>query len=135
MNVRNCKKCGRIFNYVAGGILCQPCREAMEVKFQEVKEYVRANPGVGIPEVSAACDVEPSQIQQWLREERLEVTESSAIYLNCEGCGASIRSGRYCDKCKTTMTNGFRSVLNASKPKEQPKPAGRDKDNPKMRFL
>ena len=40
--------CGHIFNYVAGPILCPHCREKMEAKFQEVKEYIRANPGVEI---------------------------------------------------------------------------------------
>ena len=135
MEVRNCRGCGRIFNYVAGPHLCQICREKMEVKFQEVKEYIRANPGVGMREVSEPCDVEMSQIQQWLREERLEVTENSAIFISCEGCGANIRSGKYCDSCKAAMTNGFRNILNANKPKQElPKPS-RDRDNPKMRFL
>jgi len=107
----------------------------MEVKFQEVKEYIRSHPGVSMTEVSEACDVETSQIQQWLREERLEVTEASAIYLSCEGCGANIRSGRYCDKCKASMTNGFRDVLNAGR-RQEPTPApSRDKENPRMRFL
>ena len=98
MNIRNCRMCGHIFNYVAGPILCPHCRKKMEAKFQEVKEYIRANPGVGIQDVAENCDVEPSQIQQWLREERLELTEGSAIYLQCEKCGAPIRSGRFCEK-------------------------------------
>ena len=71
--------------------MCQACRESLEGKFQEVKEYIRSHPGVGIPEVSKACDVEPSQIRQWLREERLEVTEDSPIFLTCEVCGESAR--------------------------------------------
>ncbi len=137
MNVRNCRGCGRIFNYVAGPMLCQVCREGLEAKFQEVKEYVRKNPGVGINEVSVACDVAPSQIQQWLREERLEVTEDSPIYLNCEGCGASIRSGKYCNKCVNTMASGFKKVMNShNAKKEAEKPKKTDpKDNPRMRFL
>lgn len=135
MNVRNCRGCGRIFNYVTGPILCQKCREEMEAKFQEVKEYIRQNPGVGIQEVSDACDVPINQIQQWLREERLEVTENSAIFLSCESCGSPIRSGRYCDKCKSAMTTGFKNILNANRPIE-PQPKTNDpKDNPKMRFL
>ena len=88
MNIRNCRMCGHIFNYVAGPFLCPHCREKMEAKFQEVKEYIRNNPGVSIQDVSENCDVEPSQIQQWLREERLELTEGSSILLNCEKCGA-----------------------------------------------
>ena len=134
MEVRNCRGCGRIFNYVAGPHLCQICREKMEVKFQEVKEYIREHKGVGMREVSEACDVEMSQIQQWLREERLEVTEDSAIFITCEACGASIRSGRYCDECRYAMKSGFNNILNANKPQPQQK-LSRDKDNPKMRFL
>lgn len=134
MDIRNCRGCGRIFNYVAGPIMCQACRESMEGKFQEVKEYIRSNPGVSIPQVSEACDVEASQIRQWLREERLEVTEDSSIFLNCELCGAPIRCGRYCDKCKIEMTKGFKSILDAGKPAAG-KPELGEKDNPRMRYL
>lgn len=135
MNVRNCRSCGRIFNYLAGPPICQRCREEMEAKFQEVKEYIRKNPGVGIPEVSDACDVEPSQIRQWLRDERLELTENSPIYLTCEGCGASIRCGRFCEKCKNDTAAGLKNVLRENAPKEPPKPTKKDKENPRMRFL
>lgn len=135
MDVRNCRMCGRIFNHVSGPLLCQICREKMEEKFQEVKEYIRANPGVGIREVSEACDVEPSQIQQWLREERLEVTEDSAIYLTCESCGANIRCGRFCEKCKAEVLTGLNKVINASKPRQEVKKPDSNATNPKMRFL
>lgn len=134
MNIRNCRNCGRIFNYVSGAILCQPCRELMEKKFQEVKEYIRANPGVGISEVSEACDVEPAQIRQWLREERLEVTEGSPIYLTCESCGASIRSGKYCDKCKASMANELQGAITKGHA-VNPAPDKPDKTGPRMRFL
>lgn len=134
MDVRNCRNCGAIFNYVAGAKICPACKESLEAKFQEVKQFIEDHPGVGITQVSRECDVEQQQIQQWLREERLEVTESSAIYLNCESCGASIRSGRYCDKCKAALTNGFNNALRASRPQIQ-EPVKKDKENPKMRFL
>lgn len=134
MNVRNCRSCGRLFNYVAGTPLCPVCRDKLEEKFQIVKEYIRDNPGVGMQQVSEECDVEMSVIQQWLREERLEVTENSAIYLNCESCGQPIRSGRFCDKCKTGMMNGFRQAMGGNNPAPA-QPAKPDRDNPRMRFL
>ena len=134
MNVRNCRTCGRIFNYVSGPHTCPSCREKLEAKFQEVKEYIREHKGGGINEVADACGVDIGQIHQWLREERLEVTEDSPIQLACENCGAFIRSGRFCDKCTNNVAQGFQSVLNANAPKPvvQKKP---DKENPKMRFL
>ena len=68
MNVRNCRKCGRIFNYVMGPIVCPRCKEEQENKFQEVKKYVQDNRGADIHEVATECDVDPSQIRQWIRE-------------------------------------------------------------------
>ncbi len=136
MNVRNCRLCGRIYNYVAGPNICPACRDSMEAKFQEVKEYIRAHKGCNIPEVSEACDVEAAQIRQWLREDRLEVAEDSAIFLNCESCGAAIRSGRFCDKCAGNMMKGFNEAIGAGKKQEAPKkPANKDGDRAKMRFL
>ena len=64
MNVRNCRKCGNLFNYVSGPPICMACREAMEEKFQEVKAYIRDNAHASIPQVSEACDVSTNQIHQ-----------------------------------------------------------------------
>ncbi len=135
MNVRNCRKCGRIFNYVLGPIMCPKCREDQEAKFQEVKKYVQEHQGADIIEVSEECDVDPGQIRQWIREERLQFADDSPIRIPCESCGTMIRAGRFCDKCKLDMTNGFKNAMGQDKPREpEVKPAmGRDRD--KMRFL
>lgn len=136
MNVRNCRNCGRIFNYMTGPILCAACKEELEAKFQEVKEYIREHKGVGIQQVSEECGVSTNQIHQWLREERLELVEGSAISLQCETCGAPIASGRYCEKCKREVASGFQNVLNGAQGARPAEPgSARDKDNPKMRFL
>lgn len=135
MNVRNCRTCGRIFNYVTGSAMCPSCREKLEEKFQQVKEYIRENKGVGIPEVAEACDVDAGQIRQWLREERLELSQDSPIYLTCESCGGPIRTGRFCEKCTGNMTRSLQDVLKAGKAAAQPKPARNDGEGAKMRFL
>lgn len=136
MNVRNCRLCGRIYNYVVGPNICPSCREKLEAKFQEVKEYIRAHRGAGIQEVAEECDVDAGQIRQWLREDRLELTEDSPIFLSCESCGAPIRSGRFCEHCAANMSRGFNDAIRSSRPApEQKKPLRRDDDNPRMRFL
>ena len=136
MNIRNCRVCGRIFNHMSGAVVCPACRESIEAKFQEVKDYIREHRGAGISEVAEACDVDPAQIRQWLKEDRLEVTEDSPMFLNCEVCGSPIRSGKYCDKCKTDMTRGFNDVVRSSRPAPPPqKKTGADDPNARMRFL
>lgn len=133
MNVRNCRNCGRLFNYISGIVICPACKESLEAKFQEVKEYIREHKGAGIQEVAEACDVETAQIRQWLREERLEVTENSALFLNCESCGTPIRSGRYCDKCKTELTRDLNGILKDSRQRQ--KPVEDKAQGARMRFI
>lgn len=134
MNVRNCRKCGRLFNYAIGPIVCPGCKEALDAKFKEVKEYIQKHPGCSMNDVAQDCEVETSQIQQWLREERLEFTNDSMVQLSCESCGTSIRSGRYCDKCKAELTNGFRSAIQTQR-QAQPEPTKNTSDKNKMRFI
>ncbi len=134
MNVKNCRGCGRLFNYISGAFLCPACRDKMEEKFQIVREYIRENPGVGIQQVSEACDVETSQVNQWLREERLELTEGSPLMLTCMSCGSLIRCGKYCEKCKANITNGFRSVMRGEQPPVERVAEKRNRDS-RMRYL
>lgn len=134
MDVRNCRVCRKIFNYVSGPNVCPSCREELEKKFQEVKKYILEHKGCSIPEVAENCDVEVAQIRQWLREERLEFSSESQIQLNCERCGVSINSGRYCEKCKNEMANSLNTAF--ARPSAPAAPAKKDtKDSPKMRFL
>ena len=135
MNVKNCRGCGRIFNYISGPQLCPGCRQGLEEKFQKVKTYIRENPGAGIRQVSEACEVDTNLINQWLKDERLELSESSSLLLNCESCGQPIRTGRYCDKCKMAMSQTFRSAMRSAEPAAPAAPARASKDNAKMRFL
>jgi len=133
MNVRNCRNCGKIFNYLSGPLICPACKEALEEKFKEVKKYVQDNRGVTIHDVAEACDVNPQQIRQWVREERLEFAQGGVTGISCEKCGTPIPTGRFCPKCKAEMTNNLQSVM--PKKKEPPKKSKDPKDNPKMRFL
>lgn len=134
MGVKNCRKCGRIFNHVMGPAYCVKCREDMEEKFQEVKRFIRENPGVGVAEVSDACDVESSQIYQWLREERLQLAEDSMITLSCESCFRPIKSGRYCENCKRELASGLKQAIAKPKAPEPVKKPVKDGSS-RMRFL
>ena len=57
MEVKNCKECGRLFNYMGGAPLCDGCRKKLEQKFQEVKQYLDENPNASVNQVSEDNDV------------------------------------------------------------------------------
>ncbi|MCM1184244.1 MAG: flagellar protein [Roseburia sp.] len=134
MNVRNCRKCGKLFNHIAGMPICPACKEKLEQKFQDVKKYIRENRQADIKEVAEACEVEVGQIQQWIREERLEFTSDSPVKLPCENCGEMIRSGRFCEKCKNNITKNLSEAIEKPKPVVHEQKKLHDTGN-KMRFL
>ena len=133
MNVKNCRNCGKIFNYIGGLPICPACRELADKKFNEVKDYVRDHRGCSVKEVSEECEVEEAQIRQWVREERLIFDTESGIGVVCESCGVVIPSGRLCDKCKANLINGLSAAgRQPVKPQQPQKPT---RENPRMRFL
>ncbi|MCI8635490.1 MAG: flagellar protein [Eubacterium sp.] len=132
MDVRSCKNCGRLFNYLQGPPLCQACRKKLEDKFTEVRNYIRENDSATMQEISDAMEISVKQIKQWVREERLTFSSESPVGIECESCGAMIRTGRFCDKCKGTMASNLTKMYAVTPPKEE-KAKGKDKD--RMRFL
>ena len=135
MDVRNCRGCGRLFNYLQGPHLCPACMQKLEEKFSQVKDYLEDNPHATIPEIAKDNEVSTRQIEQWIREERLSFSDDSPIGIACEVCGATIRTGRYCERCKSDLANrlggmyGSRSsTVDADKIRER-------REKARMRFL
>ena len=132
MEVSNCRTCGRLFNVLSRERICPDCQKKLDEKFQEVKEFLRENPNSSVDVVAQANDVSTKQIRQWVREERLIFAEGSAEGIECEQCGKMIRTGRYCDSCKASISNNLRSALDRPKAVDNRKPV---RDGDKMRFL
>lgn len=131
MDVRNCKKCGNLFNFT-GSPLCPACNNKMEKKFSEVKDYIRENPTSSISVVSEETEVPIQQLKRWIREERLSFSKDSGVVIQCEKCGAPILTGRFCKECKRTMTKSLESLysVNAAGPDRK-----KGSENARMRFI
>lgn len=101
--IRNCPRCGRIFNYI-GRPICGQCLQDEEEEFKKVKEYIYEYPGSTISEVSQGTGVTVEKIMRFLRDERLEISsENSNLVLECERCHRPIKSGRFCEACKKEL--------------------------------
>jgi len=110
-DVRNCRKCGKIFNYIGGPPICPVCRKQEEDDFQRVKEYLYENPGASVTQVSTELDISIEKIKRFLKEGRLEITNDEGnLILECENCGKAIKSGRYCEACERELTFRLKSV-------------------------
>lgn len=131
MEVKNCRECGRLFNYIGGPKLCPACRDELEKKFTQVKEYIQEHRSAQMQQISDDNEVSIQQIKQWVREERLTFTEDSMMGVDCEGCGKSIKTGRFCDSCKTEMARGFGNLYKKNEPQKTKDP----RERAKMRYL
>ena len=110
-NIKNCARCGKMFNYIQGEVICDNCKKEIEAKFQQVKQYIEENPGSGLKQIAEECDVAAKQLKKWILEERLMFSENSPIQITCENCGTRIQTGRLCAKCKATVTNQLNDTV------------------------
>ena len=115
MDIRNCKRCGKLYNYT-GFDLCPECFNKDEEDFIKIRDYIERNPQATVLEVSKATDVEVKRILDFLKEGRLILgPKNTNISLTCERCGKKILSGRYCESCSRELEKSLKSALDVDK--------------------
>lgn len=135
MEVRNCRTCRRLFNYLGGQNICPECRDKLEKQFLQVRDFIRDNPTHTLQEVAEENDVHIQQIRDWIKEGRLELTKGSAISISCEKCGAPILRGRFCAKCSDKMANNLTNLIRGEEEKKRTRALQlEDNKEPRMRF-
>lgn len=112
MDVRNCKRCGRIYRYI-GQSYCPKCAKEIDEMFLQIRDYIDENPDANVIEVSEATEIEEDIILMFLREGRLELKQPG-LGLTCDRCGNPIKSGRYCDACTDEMKREFSKDLRSA---------------------
>ncbi|OPZ92906.1 MAG: hypothetical protein BWY74_01361 [Firmicutes bacterium ADurb.Bin419] len=112
-DIRNCRRCKRLFNYIGGAPICHDCKQQDEVDYKRVKEYLYDHPKASIIEVSQELEVSVQQIKMYLKEGRLEIVGNDGnMILECERCGKSITTGRLCNDCSKEVSNDIKSTTN-----------------------
>lgn len=131
MNIRNCTRCGKIYNYDGFNKVCHNCRQDDENDFQKVKEYLDEFPGATVSQVSEETEVSAKKIIEFLRNGRLEIREGSNLILECEKCGKSIKTGRFCEKCADNIQKELSGVVEEPKQNKLEK----SKESEKIRII
>lgn len=111
-----CVKCGGAMEYMGvGEYKCVKCGYLAYDDYGKVRNYIEAHPGATMDDVFRATGVAKNKIRQLLIEERIEVAPNSVVFLNCNLCGAQIRSGLYCKKCAAKIKKQEETVTHRSK--------------------
>lgn len=107
-----CPKCGGIMIFKGcGEYQCEDCRYVDYDDYGKVRNYVEKHAGVTAAQAADATGVKQKTIRTMLKESRLEIADGSNVYLKCEVCGTSIRSGRVCPKCEVEFNRRLEDQL------------------------
>jgi hypothetical protein len=129
-NLESCVRCGNMFIFSGiGKHICKDCKDEEDEQFTLVKEFIYDNPSSTVMEVSKETGVRVARIKMFLKEGRLIIPDDSPIFLNCEGCGTSIKFGRFCRPCAESLNNDLNGGLKVSEYEVGEKPS-----SAKMRF-
>ena len=97
----DCQFCGGKVEKIGRGIYrCQECEKENYDYFQTVRLYLERFGATPALIIEKETGVPRKAIEQFLRQEYLEIPRQSPIRMSCENCGAPIRTGYLCDQCK-----------------------------------
>jgi hypothetical protein len=72
-DIKNCRKCNRIFTADQGAFLCKHCQREEEETFKRLREYLYDNPGTSIYDLSVQFKMSVRRIEAYIRDGRLNV--------------------------------------------------------------
>lgn len=130
-----CKICGgKMLPVKSGRYRCDACGNIEVDDFGKIKDFLELNGPTPITVIAMATGVETDIIELYLKRGKVEITEGSKWYLECEKCGCFIRYGRYCPDCARQLAGGIKSVFN-EEVGEKPKIEQNIEMKGKMHFL
>lgn len=96
-----CNICGGGLEQVSRGVYrCVSCKKDYYDDFQKVRNYLEENGAAPAVVIARATKVPLGTINHFFKEEHLEIPLNDTVRMKCVECGAPIRTGTVCDKCK-----------------------------------
>ena len=109
MDIRQCRRCRKIFNYISNPN-CPVCVRELDEIFHNVRNYLYEHPKADMEELCEQTDADEEEVITWLREGRLILAYPEIGILRCETCDKPIASGRYCEACSQKVKKQLEST-------------------------
>lgn len=98
---KECKYCGGKLEKISQGVYrCKECGRENYDYLQTVRNFLRKNGAKPAFVIERETGVPRQVIEQLISQEYLEIPKMDSARLSCVRCGASIRTGTLCDRCK-----------------------------------
>ncbi len=111
-NLIACRICGQIMVKISRDV-CPKCFKKEEELFIKIKSFLKANPGVSVPQVAQNCGCSEEDVWGFIKSGRLDRIGLSKIAHHCELCNSIIYEGVMCDDCQKKLKNQLSSLKNA----------------------
>lgn len=121
----SCSKCNASLYYKGSGrYVCSECEHEEYDDFGKVKKFLDKNGPTPSNIIMEETGVSLEKLDAMLRNGQVEIPENSSFYIKCEGCGCSIRYGRFCPDCVRKTVNGLQHAFLVTNMGEKPKNPG-----------
>ena len=119
-----CRDCGAVMVQLTRDI-CAKCIQKEEEFFNEIREYLRDNPGATVYQVAEALKQDLSKVEEIASSGRLERCGVSLLH-ECQTCGKVIESGIICKDCKQDIKHQVGDLKKKVTAKPEPEPETSD---------
>ena len=72
--VKNCRKCNIVFLSNEGSELCKKCESDEEETYKTIRDFLYANPGISIHDLSEKLNISVRRIEHFIRKGRLNIS-------------------------------------------------------------
>jgi uncharacterized membrane protein YvbJ len=111
MDIKSCRKCGKIFSF-RGSYNCPDCVREIDELFVKVRDYMYRNPSSRVEDICDKTGATRDMVMDWLREGRLMTNDTAVPLLKCTKCGAPIATGKLCAKCANDFVSQVSTASN-----------------------
>lgn len=100
--LKNCERCGKVFNADTGETLCAGCTIADAKELKKVTDYLRDHPLASLMEVNLKTGVSQQRLFQFVKNGSLKMRRPPEQF-KCRLCGKDIKSGMLCAGCRSKI--------------------------------
>ena len=102
-----CTECGGKMKMVRSGeYACEKCGAIQMDDFGRIRDYMREHGAATKEEICVVLGIRAEVVNEYIRQQRLEKAGDTSGGGQCLLCGAPIRYGSICAKCKGTNRSG-----------------------------
>ncbi|WP_157276700.1 flagellar protein [Paenibacillus sp. Soil766] len=107
--VANCPRCGKVYQRNLRN-QCMDCSTSIHDQLKNCVDFLRRNYRSSNEQVCAATGVSDIQLQVWMKEGKLQLSDYPNLRYPCASCSEPIREHKLCVNCSTRITRDIRKL-------------------------